>query len=113
MELDEELKHKITKRFLKRLGNPTSQTVGHIYSDLLMGEHKVNIMICGKYTIAEIEYYRDGYTHHFLGISAKNPKDSPSENYGIKIATEYALMKLISKFYFDEIEHKSHSNKEC
>jgi len=106
MELDEELKHKITERFLKRLGKPVSQTIAHIYSDLLMGRHSVDITTCGKYTIAEIKYYRDGYIHHFLGISAKNPKDVRNGHYGIKIVTEKALMELISKFYFDEIENK-------
>lgn len=112
MELDKELKHKITERFLKKLGKPISQNIAHIYSDLLMGEHETNILFFGKYTISEIKYNRNGYIHHFLGISAKNPKDSENRNYGIKIATEYALTKLISKFYFDEIEHKSRSNKE-
>jgi len=106
MELDQEQKQKIIRKFLKRLGKPVSRIVAGIYVDLLMGKHLINITTRGKFTIAETKFYRCGYIHHFLGVSAKNPNDVADRNYGIKVAVEESLLKLIQKFYFDEIEHK-------
>lgn len=102
MELNKEIKQKITKRFLKKLGEPVSQSIRNVFSDLLKGEHiATNIIICGKYIIAETRYYKDGYIHHFLGVSAKNPKDDEDKNYGIKLAVERSLIELITKFYYN------------
>jgi len=103
MELDEQLKQKITERFLKRLGEPVSFVIEDIYGDLLSGDHKVNIMTRGKFTVAEVMYYRNGYNHHFLGVAAKNPKDVGNTSIGIKKSVEDALTKLLTKFYIEDI----------
>jgi hypothetical protein len=103
MKLDEKLKQKITYAFLKRMGEPVSLNIDDIYIDLLGGMHSIDITICEKFTIAEVKYFRNGYDYHFLGISAKNPNDVENRFYGIKVAAEEALLKLLVKFYFNEI----------
>lgn len=98
MELNKEIKQKITERCLKRIGKDILFYIKDIFVDLLSGKHSIDITNCGKFTIAEIKYYRDGYTHHFIGVSAKNPKDINNKYIGIKIAVEDALDKLITDF---------------
>ncbi len=107
MQLDEQLKQNITKKYLKELGRTISSmspVVNDIYMDLLSGDHSINITTRGKFTIAEVKYYRNGYEHHFLGVTAKNPNDEADWNYGVKVAVGEALLKLITKFYFEEVE---------
>lgn len=109
MELDEQLKQNITKKYLKELGRSLSSispVVNDIYMDLLSGDHSINITTRGKFTIAEVKYHRNGYTHHFLGVTAKNPNDKADWNYGVEVAVEKALFDLITKFYFDEAESR-------
>ncbi len=102
MELDSTIKQKLTERFLKILGDPFSPVVEDIYIDLLNGVHSIEVITRGKYTIAEILYQRNGYTHHFLGVSARNPNDEADTYYGVKVAVEKALGELFQKFYFEE-----------
>lgn len=102
MELDEEIKQKLTVRLLKRMGAPISPIVRDIYCDLIEGEHTVNVSRRGKFTMAEIKYYKNGYEHHFLGIAAKNPNDEQDIARGINVAFEDAAMKLFQKFYVEE-----------
>ena len=99
MRISEELKNKLTQRYLKKLGEQIQLIDENIIFDLLDGQHSISIEIHGKYTIAEIEYYRNGYNHHFLGIAAKNLNDEFDTNYGIKVAVEHALLNLLAIFY--------------
>jgi len=104
MELDFDLKQKLTERILGKFGEPEYNVTEEIYNDLLDGEHSVNIMTTGRYTIADVEYYRNGYCHHFLGVSARNPNDDVNEVLGIKAALEDSITKLLSKFLFEEFK---------
>jgi len=103
MELDEEIKIKITERLFRRIFEQIPEELNNICMELLDGKYLVNITTRGKFTIAEIKYYRNGYIHHFLGISAKNPNDVADPSHGIKVAVEEALLKLLAKFYTDEL----------
>lgn len=102
MELNNEIKDKLTERFLKRMGEPTTPIIRSVYFDLLDGYHIVNVSTRGKFTMVEIKYSKNGYEHHFLGISAKNPKDELDVARGVKVAFEDAMIKLFTKFYLDE-----------
>jgi len=102
MELNDEIKLKLTERFIKVIGEPFSPVVEEIYNDLLCGEHSVEVSTHKKYTIVEITYPKNGYTHHFLGVSAKHPNDDKDAYYGLKIAMNKALGSLIQKFYLEE-----------
>jgi len=102
MILEEKLKQKITKRFLKKMGSPLTNDMKDIYLDLLNGEHTIKGMFRGKYTVVEILYEKNGYEHHFLGVAAKNPKDFQNTEHGLRVASEEAFMKLFVKFYLEE-----------
>lgn len=102
MELNLEQRENISERFLRGLED-TIDIVGiDVCIDLLKGRYTANITTRGKFTIAEIKYNKNGYEHHFLGVSAKNPNDKPNPNYGIKVAVNKAFMELITKFYIGE-----------
>ena len=103
MTLNEDIKQKITKRFLRDVGKPESKNMEEIYLDLLNGEHTIEVTISGKYTIAEVMYYRNEYKHHFVGVSSRNPKDTYNMYYGLRNSVEDALTKLLEKFYNEEI----------
>jgi hypothetical protein len=102
MKLDFNTKQKLTERILRKIGVPESIKMIDIYVDLLSGLHIVNIMTRGKFTVVEIKYERNGYCHHFLGVSAKNPNDVVNATIGIKNAMEDAITKLLIKFIFEE-----------
>ncbi len=102
MKLNNEIKIKLTERFLRTLGEPLSDVVEDIYVDLCDGKHEVYITMHEKFTIAEIVYHRNNYAHHFLGVTSKHPNDEEDTFYAVKVATEKALMSLFQKFYFEE-----------
>lgn len=101
MELNLEHRENISERFLRGLKDPIDIVDLDICIDLLKGRYTANITTRGKFTIAEIKYFKNGYEHHFLGISAKNPNDKPNSSYGIKVAVKKALMELVTKFYLE------------
>jgi len=103
MTLNEDIKQKITKRFLRDVGKPESNNIEEIYLDLLNGEHTIQVTIIGKYTVAEVIYLRNEYEHHFIGVSSRNPKDTYNMYYGLRNSVEDALKKLLEKFYREEI----------
>jgi len=103
MTLNEDIKQKITKRFFRNVGKPESKNMEEIYLDLLNGEHTIQVTILGKYTVAEVIYLRNGYKHHFIGISSRNPKDTYNIYCGLRNSVEDALTKLLEKFYREEI----------
>lgn len=102
MELKQNLKLKLTERFLRKVDVSIRNEIDDVVLDLLNGEHNVVIATTGKYTISDIAYTKNGYEHHFIGVSSKNPCDADDDYYGIKVATEKALLSLISKFYIAE-----------
>ena len=102
MKLKLETTQKIIEKFLKKMGEPFSPVVEDIYFDLLNGEYSIDITTFGKFTVAEIIYYKNDYEYHFMGISAKNPDDEPNPSYGIKNAVKDALGKILAKFYIEE-----------
>ena len=107
MELDFDLKQKLTERILRKIGEPISLEMEDIYLDLIDGKHDVNVMIRGKFTNTELMYERNGYCHHFLGVSAKNPHDVASVEVGIKNALEDSIIKMLSKFLVEEYRRGS------
>jgi hypothetical protein len=110
MELDLEIKQKLTERFLRKINEKLTEDItenidiNDVYYGLLDGKHTIYITRHKKFTIAEVEYFRNNYVYHFFGISARNPYDEEEQTYGIKIAVEEAILKLLTKFYFDEIK---------
>lgn len=104
MILDEDLKQEITLQYLENVAEDAENyhkfinkypDVRKLINDLKSGKHKVVITMFGKYTVAETIYTTNGYTHHFLGITAKNPEDESDIFYGIIVAVERSLYELL------------------
>jgi len=65
-----------------------------LYEDILTADFHPKFTHVDKYTIAEITYDFNGYDHHFIGVSAKHPKDKRSAEGEINALRE-ALCQLI------------------